>query len=542
MTGTHAVAEQIDGIDSSTLALVVLIGRTLNGGTGLGIHQIDVGHAHVRQIGLQRTTPVVHSVVAVALVGNQFLAEVTCAASIGRTGGVACGNHVTTSEHLQILEGTVVAAWCGVEELKSVEHNVVIETRVAVLERMSGIEARLGVGDRQTILHAIGIVDIVGGRHVDDSIVLHQVVHLRAPQLREVPVRAIDIGHRTTHDSLYATRHLPALTRGIENIREIRVRTLVGLMIVNIAVLILSERVRSLATLDVGNGLSQCIGSTAGELGIILIGDTALGSTQLGALLVQRRGSPQQHLAQITQCTNLGDTEVVLAQCSLTHGGVIPVVGQQVGSSTEILSTAQGALLERQARQVERTVGSNHMVDIRHTAKPYNHLLVPPGAHKQQLALDEVLLLLSGIGQFVNVLQSEVHLTDYIPGMLKRVSELVVRGRVQATTATVQETLVVAIPVAVVAQVEVCSDVRVTTTGVHDFVLTPVECAAPEVGLFIGNAVVCLLYETLEVGEVHERHLRIHVRVGLLVQIVGTRHRSQCHRQGCNPHEYILIQ
>ena len=71
--------------------------------------------------------------------------------------------------------------------------------------------------------------------------------------------------------------------------------------------------------------------------------------------------------------------------------------------------------------------------------------------------------------------------------------------------------LVVVIPITVVAQIDVSSQVRVAATGVHEFILTPVEGTAPEVGLLVGNAVVGLLHETLEILEVHEGHLRIDV-------------------------------
>ena len=167
------------------------------------------------------------------------------------------------------------------------------------------------------------------------------------------------------------------------------------------------------------------------------------------------------------------------------------------------------------------------MVYIGQSAEVDHLLQVPPGTHEQQLALDEVLLLLGSIGQLVDILQTEIHLTDDVPGMLQGVGKLVGRGRVQIGGTAVQIALVVVVPVTVVAQVEVCCHVCVATAGIHQLVLTPVEGAAPIVRLLVGNAVVSLLYKTLEVREVHERHLRVHVRVGGLVQIVGARSGSE---------------
>ena len=88
---------------------------------------------------------------------------------------------------------------------------------------------------------------------------------------------------------------------------------------------------------------------------------------------------------------------------------------------------------------------------------------------------------MGSIGQFVYILQTEVHLTDDIPSVFQRVGKLVVRSRIQVAAATVQIGLVVVLPVTVVAQVDFCCQVTVAAAGVHDFILTPVEGAAPEV-------------------------------------------------------------
>ena len=90
VSGTYTVAEHVDGIFSRT-ATVGLEACTTRGSTCLGIEQIDIGHTHVGQIGLKGTTPIVHTVELVALVRNEFLAEVTCAAAVGVTLRIACG-------------------------------------------------------------------------------------------------------------------------------------------------------------------------------------------------------------------------------------------------------------------------------------------------------------------------------------------------------------------------------------------------------------------------------------------------------------------
>ena len=172
-----------------------------------------------------------------------------------------------------------------------------IEAGVAVTERVRGVETRLGVSDGQTVCHAVGVVDVVSRRHVDDGVVLNKVVDLRAPQLGEVPVGAVDVGHGAAHNGLNGAWHLPALAGGVENVREAGGGTWVGLVVVNVRILILSQSVRRSPALNVGNGLCQCVSSAGGQFGVVLISDTILRGTGLCSLLVQRRSSPEQHLA-----------------------------------------------------------------------------------------------------------------------------------------------------------------------------------------------------------------------------------------------------
>ena len=193
-----------------------------------------------------------------------------------------------------------------------------------------------------------------------------------------------------------------------------------------------------------------------------------------------------------------------MTYCLLTDGSIIPVVRQQVCSGTEVFGTFLRTLLEGETWQVERTGSRNHMVHIRETTE-INHLLqMPPGTEEEQLTLDEVFLLLGRIGHLIQILQTEVHLTDAIPSMLQGMSEFICRRRIQ---------LVVAVPVTIVTQIEVSCYMAVATTSIHNLILTPVEGAAPEVGFLVRNTVVGFLHKALEAFEVLERHLRVYIRI-----------------------------
>ena len=248
---------------------------------------------------------------------NELLAEVTGTATICTTLRDTCRNHVATSKHLQILELGIFSLHSQ-QELEAVKHNVMIETRVAVLERVLGVETRVGVQrtvsqqDGLTVCHTVCKVHIVSARHVNHSVVLNKVRHLRTPQLGEVPVRTIDIGHRTTHDSLYATRHLPTLTGCTENISVVVGRTLLRNVIIDttigagilqilgiILIFIQGKRIRCGTTLNLGNSLTECISSTLGQSLVVDIGLTILQGTHLSATVsfcIQRRSCPQQNL------------------------------------------------------------------------------------------------------------------------------------------------------------------------------------------------------------------------------------------------------
>ena len=226
MSCTYTVTKHINSIGSIERTLC-LMSSTTSSSACLSIEQIDISQTQIRQIGLKCTTPVVHTIVLVTLVRNKFLTEITGTATISLTLRVTCWNHVTTCEQLKILEWLVNLIWISIQELEAVEHDIVIETWVTILERMSWIKTRLCIErtvciqNRLTISHTVCIVHIVGRWHVDQSVVFNQVVNLWPPQLSKVPVRTVDIRLRTTHNSLNTTRHLPTLTGCTEDIRVI---------------------------------------------------------------------------------------------------------------------------------------------------------------------------------------------------------------------------------------------------------------------------------------------------------------------------------
>ena len=145
---------------------------------------------------------------------------------------------------------------------------------------------------------------------------------------------------------------------------------------------------------------------------------------------------------------------------------------------------------------------------------------MPPCTEKEQLSLYEVLLFLSSICHLIKVLQTEVGLTDTVPGMLQRMSIFV--GRFRIRVVSMQETLVVIIPVTIVAQVKVSSNMSITQTCIHNLILAPVERSTPHIRLLIRDTVIDFLYKSLESGEVLEGSLRINIRIWRLIKIVIT--------------------
>ena len=145
---------------------------------------------------------------------------------------------------------------------------------------------------------------------------------------------------------------------------------------------------------------------------------------------------------------------------------------------------------------------------------------MPPCTEKEQLSLYEVLLFLSSICHLIKVLQTEVGLTDTVPGMLQRMSIFV--GRFRIRVVSMQETLVVAIPVTIITQIEMSSNMSITQTCIHNLVFTPVERSTPHIRLLIRDTVIDFLYKSLESGEVLESRLRINIRIWRLIKIVIT--------------------
>ena len=288
-------------------------------------------------------------------------------------------------------------------------------------------------------------------------------------------------------------------------------------MVVDITIVELCEGVLCLATLHELQAFAERLGSTLGIVSVVVVGVVTV---ELRSMLVERAGSPEQHLAEIAEGRDLVDTQLVLAEGLLTHGSVVPVYRQQVSSLAEILCAAVGTLLEAQARIVELLVGIDRMLDVRHATEILHDLLIPPGTEEIELSCDEVTLLLCGGGHLVEILETDVRLADTIPGMgPERVVKLISRCRV--TAGAIEPVLIIGRPVTVVAEVYLMLEVSITQARVHDLVVTPVEGRGPIAFLLIGNAIVYLLYIALEVREVGERRLLRHRGVGFLVEVVG---------------------
>ena len=104
---------------------------------------------------------------------NEFLAEVT------RTRTKVVVTHGTTRLEVAVLLlaelGIVALLTDGSgHEAEAVEDDVMIETWVTVLERMCRIKTRLRIIKGTSVSHTVGIVHVVGRRHVDDLVVLNE--------------------------------------------------------------------------------------------------------------------------------------------------------------------------------------------------------------------------------------------------------------------------------------------------------------------------------------------------------------------------------
>ena len=273
MSGTYTVAQHVDSLYCCLAIFAALIACTLSGCTSLCVHQIDVGYTHIGKVGLKSTTPVVHTVILVALVRNELLAEISCTRTVVRIAHQLCCRISTISRlQWQVLINLVVLGRVVVDKLESVEHDVMIESWVAILKRMCRVETRLRIIKRQTICHTVCIVDIVSSRHVDDSVVLNKAIDFRSPQLGKVPVRTIVIGHRAAHHSFHCTWHLPVLTCCIEYVREVgRTVRLVHYVVIDISIFILGKSIRSCSAFNKAKSLTKGIGSTLCQFSIILI-------------------------------------------------------------------------------------------------------------------------------------------------------------------------------------------------------------------------------------------------------------------------------
>jgi len=333
--------------------------------------------------------------------GHQLLNE------IARATAVCHRPHVAAREEFAVLQVGILAGR-AVQVFETVEHDVVIETRVAVFERMIGVEARTGVGDGKPVGHAIHL-HAIGSEY-----------------LRGVPVRAVVIGRRTTEDGFYRARHLPVLLAGIEDVREACGGIGSLFVIVNILILELGQRVLRLSRLHQTEQLSEGFGRLLGIFAVIVIGLTVLRGAEPGTILHQRTCRPQVSLAQIAQSHDLIDTQVVLSLRCGSGTRAVPVDGQQVGRLAEVGRRLVCTRLIGEAGQVEFGLAVEVSVHVGQPAEELHQLGVPPGTEEIELTGNHVFLFFGCSNHLVKVGQAQVSLADTIPGVWpKRVFKLV---------------------------------------------------------------------------------------------------------------------
>ena len=367
---------------------------------------------------MQVAAPVVRSVYLVTGMGHQLLNE------IARATAVCHRPHVAAREEFAVLQVGILAGR-AVQVFETVEHDVVIETRVAVFERMIGVEARTGVGDGKPVGHAIHLHEI-GCRLVNHVVVGHYLIDLRTEYLRGVPVRAVVIGRRTTEDGFYRARHLPVLLAGIEDVREACGGIGSLFVIVNILILELGQRVLRLSRLHQTEQLSEGFGRLLGIFAVIVIGLTVLRGAEPGTILHQRTCRPQVSLAQIAQSHDLIDTQVVLSLRCGSGTRAVPVDGQQVGRLAEVGRRLVCTRLIGEAGQVEFGLAVEVSVHVGQPAEELHQLGVPPGTEEIELTGNHVFLFFGCSNHLVKVGQAQVSLADTIPGVWpKRVFKLV---------------------------------------------------------------------------------------------------------------------
>ena len=214
--------------------------------------------------------------------------------------------------------------------VETVEHDVVVESRVAVLVGMFRIPVSLRVNLVLTVLHQIDrlsvrhtvLVDHVRRRVMDNLIMSHQTFHLRTEDLRAVPVGRVRARIHAAEDGLRRARHIPVLLHRIDYVRIVRLSILVTHVFVNVRILILCQLIRHLALSHHIQSLAKSLGGllTIGHVVIIRLAVRA-GTQQLGYtarlhllhLLHQRTACPEIALAKIAQRHELIHPQVVLA-------------------------------------------------------------------------------------------------------------------------------------------------------------------------------------------------------------------------------------
>ena len=437
VSGVDAVAERVDGIDGRQSRTIggpfAEVGSA--GGNGcpcLSIHQVNICQAHIGEVGLEGIVPIIPPITLVALVRNEFLDE------IARAAAVVDFTHGTSCVKVTILQFLLLCRQVFQTEhiVETVEHDVVIETWVAVLVGMLGVPTRLGVEHILAITHevdglAVGhsvLVDDVGCGVMDDVVVLHKTCHLRTKEFSAVPVGFVHTRISATEDGLGRTWHGPLLRHCIEDVGVACLSIVILRVVVDIRILELCQFVSHLTFVHQVERFAKGLGSLPAVVHVIVVGlavgtgtqevgstgiEAAVRSLGLLKLLHERRASPQIALAQVAERHELVDTQVVLSSLH-TGEGLVPVQGEKVVSAEEVFGAAVGTFLEGKAGKFGNLCGIKSLVDVWKSTEVAHQFEMPPSAEEIHLSEQEVALLI-GANKRLDILYTHVALTDAVP-------------------------------------------------------------------------------------------------------------------------------
>ena len=128
----------------------------------------------------------------------------------------------------------------------------------------------------------------------------------------------------------------------------------------------------------------------------------------------ERAAGPEEVFAEIAEGHDFIDAQLVVAACGCACRGVVPVDGEQRGCFAEVGCGEIGTVVVGETGQGE-LAAREHFVDVGETAEVLHELEVEKSAEEEKLSAYDVSLLLSGLGETVEVGQAEVGLADTVP-------------------------------------------------------------------------------------------------------------------------------